>query len=343
MASIVLNNGRKIADGEFPYIIAEMGTNHAGNMDKVFEMIDAAKEAGCDCVKFQSWTTDSLYSKCVYEKNPIAKRFVTKFSLSEEELKVAFEYCCKVGIDFSSTPYSKSEVDFLVDEVNAPFVKVASMDLNNYPFLQYIAKKNVPIILATGMSDIEEIEKAVEVIRETGNDRLCLLHCISIYPPQMNTVNLSNINGLRKRFGEYPIGLSDHTLGTEIASASITMGTAVIEKHLTLDKSRMGWDNDMAMEPWEMKQMIEACHNVYDALGTETRVVYEAELQQRENIRRSIVSARDLKAGDVLAMEDMDVKRPGTGIKPEMMKELVGRTVNRDISRDELIMYEDLM
>lgn len=342
MAIITLRNGRKIEDFTKPYIVAEMGTNHAGSMEKVFQMIDSAKEAGCDCVKFQSWSSESLYSKIVYQNNPIAKRMVDKFALGENELLEACEYCKKAGIDFSSTPYSNEEVDFLVDKCQAPYVKVASMDLNNYPFLEYIAKKNVPIILATGMSEMDEIEKAVETIEKTGNRNVCLLHCISIYPPQMSTIHLNNILGLRERFPDYPIGLSDHSLGTEIASASIVMGTALIEKHLTLDKKRMGWDNDMAMEPQEMKQMIEACANVFEALGSKERIVGEAETEQRNKIRRSIVAKRDLEEGTIIGKGDIDVKRPGTGLPPEMMKQIIGKKLNRKIGYDELILGEDL-
>ena len=320
-----------------------MGTNHAGSMEKVMEMIDCAKEAGCDCVKFQSWSSESLYSKIVYAGNPIAKRMVNKFALSENELLEACEYCNKVGIDFSSTPYSAKEVDFLVDVCKAPYVKVASMDLNNYPFLEYIAKKNVPIILATGMSELDEIKNAVKTIEEAGNRNLCILHCISIYPPKISSINLKNIWGLREEFPEYPIGFSDHSLGTEIASASIVMGAALIEKHLTLDKKRLGWDNDMAMEPYEMKNMIQACSNVFEALGSKERVVGNAEIEQRNKIRRSIVAKRELKGGTIITEQDLDVKRPGTGLPPEMIKQIVGRKIIRDISCDELILKEDII
>ena len=170
MADIKLRNSGVLSDYGKPYIVAEMGTNHNGNMDKAKKMIDAAKESGCNCVKFQSWTSDTLYSKTVYEANPIAKRMVDRFSLSEKQLWEAAEYCSMVGIDFSSTPYSKQEVDFLVDNCKAPYVKIASMDLNNYPFLHYIAKKMVPIILSTGMADLDEIHKAVNTIYKTGGN-----------------------------------------------------------------------------------------------------------------------------------------------------------------------------
>jgi len=342
MAEIVLRNNRKIRDYSTPYVVAEMGTNHGGSMEKVYQMIDAAKEAGCTAVKFQSWSTDSLYSKVVYEKNPIAKRMVNHFALSEEQLKEACNYCHKKEIDFSSTPYSEDEVDYLVEVCNAPYVKVASMDLNNYPFLKYIARKQVPIVLATGMAELGEIKKAVKTIEEEGNSNICLLHCISIYPPDYPTINLKNILGLRKEFPQYPIGLSDHSLGIEVAVASMAMGVALIEKHLTLDKSRVGWDNDMAMEPDEMKHMIESCKNVYHALGSEERVVGEAELRQRERIRRSIVSVREIRAGEIIREDMLTLKRPGTGMPPEMLPAVIGKTAVCDIGADEVIQRTDL-
>ena len=343
MATIILKNEFTVADFTKPYIVAEVGTNHGGNMDKVKQMIDAAKDAGCQCVKFQSWSSDSLYSKIVYENNPIAKRMVNKFSLGEKELLEACSYCKEVGIDFSSTPYSEKEVDFLVNECGAPFVKVASMDLNNYPFLEYIGGKGIPIVLATGMSDMEEIEEAIRTIENTGNRNICILHCISIYPPEMSTINLNNIIGLRERFPNYPIGLSDHSLGDEIAIASMVLGVALIEKHLTLDKTRMGWDNDMAMEPEEMKQMVLSCENVRLALGTKTRVVGQKELEQREKIRRSVVAKRDIAEGKIIELEDLDVKRPGIGLPPEMMRQIVGKRTKRTITYDELISVDDLI
>lgn len=211
------------------------------------------------------------------------------------------------------------------------------MDLNNYPYLEYIAKTGVPIILATGMGEMEEIEKAVETIARTGNNNLCLLHCISIYPPELSTIHLNNMIGLKKKFPQYPIGFSDHSLGTEMDSAAIALGACLIEKHFTLDKTKIGMDNEMALEPDEYGNMIRQCLNVHVALGSEERVVSEAELNQRKKMRRSVVATRDLKAGDIITAEDLDVKRPGTGIPPEMMTKLIGTVVKEDVECDTLL------
>ncbi|MBO4687287.1 MAG: N-acetylneuraminate synthase family protein [Clostridiales bacterium] len=317
--------------------MAEMNTSHFGNIETAKKMIDTAKEIGCDCVKFQSFSAQTLYSKSFYAENRFAQRFVQRYSLSFEEQKTLAEYCASRGIAFASTPYSRDEVDFLINECNVPFIKVASMDLNNYPYLEYIAKTGVPIILATGMSEIEEIEKAVETIAATGNNNVCLLHCISIYPPKLSTIHLNNIIGLKKKFPQYPIGFSDHSLGTEMDSAAIALGACLIEKHFTLDKTKIGMDNEMALEPEEYGNMIRQCLNVHVALGSEERVVSEAELNQRLKMRRSVVATRDLKAGDIITEGDLDVKRPGTGMPPEMMTKLIGTVVKEDVECDTLL------
>lgn len=340
MALCELLDGRIIGDYLRPYIIAEVNSSHNGNVDVAKQMIDAAKEAGCDCVKFQSWSATSLYSKTYYKQNPIAKRFVDKFSLSSEQLRELAEYCEDCAIGFSSTPYSEEEVDFLVD-VNAPFIKVASMELNNPSFLRYIAQKGVPIVLSTGMGDIEEIERAVRVIEETGNRNVILLHCVSIYPAQETTINLNNIVGLRERFPSYPIGFSDHTLGDVMAVAATALGVAVIEKHLTLDKAKIGMDNQMAMEPEDLKGLCNKCRMTQLSMGSKERVVLSEEYEQRKNMRRSIVVTRDLVVGDVIQPGDLYAKRPGTGLSPELIPTIIGKKVVNAIEADTLINEND--
>lgn len=327
----------KLTKFKTPYIIAEINTSHFGSVEIAKEMIYKAKEAGCDCVKFQSWTTETLYSKSFYAENPIAKRIVNKFAFSEDKLIEVANYSKECGIAFSSTPYSKSEVDFLLEKCNAAFIKVASMDLNNYPFLEYIARTGAPIVLSTGMSEIEEIRKAVRTIESVGNNNINILHCISIYPPEISTIRLKNITGLINDFPDYIIGYSDHSLGTEMSSAAIALGALIIEKHFTLDRSKIGMDNQMASEPDEMAMLVKNCHNVKIALGDTERIVLQSEIDQRNKMRRSVIVVRDLKAGDVLSIEDLDAKRPGTGFAPEKIYELVGKKLLKDIEADTLI------
>lgn len=340
-AEFKLNDGFPLSCYGAPYFIAELNSSHNGNIETAKKMIDAAVQAGCNCVKFQSWTPDTLYSKTYYQQNPIAKRMVTKFSMSEEELRTAAEYCAEAGIGFSSTPYSEREVDFLA-ELNVPFIKVASMEINNYRFLKYIAEKGLPVIMSTGMADIDEIKKAVAAVESTGNKRLCLLHCVSIYPSSAELTNLNNMLLLRETFPDYPVGYSDHTLGVEVPCAAVAMGACLIEKHFTLDSSKMGWDNSMAMEPEQFGQMINCCRNVNLALGSKERILSQAELDQRKNMRRSIIAVNDLPAGHVITADDLGAKRPGTGLQPEMMDSLVGRTLSKAVEKDTLLSMEDL-
>ncbi|MDF2511445.1 MAG: N-acetylneuraminic acid synthase NeuB family protein [Herbinix sp.] len=343
MATYALRDTTEIGDYLRPYIVAEVNTSHNGNMDVVFQMISKAAEIGCNCVKFQSWSAQSLYSRTYYDSNPIAKRIVSKFSLTEDELLKAAYFCKEQKIAFASTPYSKVEVDFLVEKCEVPYIKVASMDLNNYPFLEYIARTDMPVVLATGMGTMEEIHRAVDVFEKAGNNKLCILHCVSVYPAEASKIQLNNILGLRDAFPGYPIGFSDHSIGIEIPTAAVALGSAMIEKHFTLDNKKVGMDNQMATEPAEMERLIKSCHKVYEALGERQRILLEEELEQRAKMRRSVVAARDLKAGEILKEIDMDVKRPGTGYPPEKIKDLTGKILKKDICSDTILSEEDVM
>lgn len=355
MGTIKLENGKVISDYGKPYIIAELGSNHNGNMDLAKEMIHKAKECGADCVKFQSWTKDTIFSKKVYQDNYFLQddyrnrtdytleEIVDEFSISEDQLYQMAQICKEVGIDFSSSPFSEREVDHLVDTCHAPFVKIASMDLNNYPFLEYVAKKNVPVVLATGLSDLWEIAKAVKTIEDAGNHKIILLHCISVYPPKFADIHLNNILSLRMMYPDYPIGFSDHSLGVEIPTAAAALGACMIEKHFTLDKEMFGWDHKISADPQELKALVEAAHHVQEALGSTKKTVNTDEMIKRDAFRRSIVAARDLPAGTVLTREDIDFKRPGTGITPGEAENLIGRTLKRDVAYDKMFEKEDLV
>ncbi len=335
---MILKNGRSIVYGGEPYIVAELNSSHGGKINVAREMIEAAKSCGCDAVKFQSWSAESLYCRDYYEQNPIAKRMVNGFSLKPDELLELSEYCNSIGIDFSSTPYSNAEADFLVEQCKTPFVKIASMDINNFPFLRYIAAKNVPIVLSTGMATIEEIEAAVREIEGTGNHNLCILHCVSLYPVEAGAVNLNNMVMLKERFPEYAVGYSDHTIGGEVACAAVGLGAALIEKHFTLNSQKIGWDNQMATEPAEMKRLIEGCRKVHSALGQYERMLTAEEFEQQKKMRRSMVAAVDMPSGHVITEEDLTAKRPGEGIPVSEYEKLVGRTLNRNIEKDRLIL-----
>ena len=342
MSSVTFRDGKTISEFGVPYVIAEVNSSHNGNPETAKRMIDVAADAGCDCVKFQSWSAGSLYSQTYYKQNPIARRFVDKFSFTPETLKEMSQYCKEKGIAFASTPYSKEEVDFLAEECDAAFIKISSMEINNKEYLEYIAKKGLPVVLSTGMSYFDEVIKAVDAIKKAGNKKIVILHCVSLYPTPLDKANLNNILGLRKLFPDYPIGFSDHTIGDEAAIAAVVYGAAVLEKHITLDASKIGMDNQMAMEPEPLKQLIRKCKTVYSALGTEARCLFPEELKQRDNMRRSIVVTRPVKAGERLSREDLDVKRPGTGVPPEEMEKIIGCVVKNDIESDTVLSLSDL-
>lgn len=353
MNQIVINK-RKLYNYCSPYIIAELGSNHNGDMELARKLIIAAKEAGADCVKFQSWSKDTIFSAKTYEDNYfIADDYrsrtdhtltsiVEEYSISEDELLDMKKFADELGIDCSSTPFSKREADFLVDKLESPFVKVASMDLNNYPFLDYLARKGKPMVISTGLSELYEIDRAIRTIEDAGNDQIIILHCVSIYPPKNEDVNLNNIDTLRLLYPKYPIGFSDHTLGFAVPLGAVAKGVCIIEKHFTLDKNMEGWDHKVSATPEDMRVIVEGAKQIHESLGG-TRISVRENLDRRESFRRSIVSTRAIKAGQVIKDEDVDFKRPGTGIPPGDVKFVVGRTAKTDIEFDKPILLDQLV
>ena len=260
------------------------------------KLILEAKEAGADCVKFQSWSKNTLFSEIKYKNDKSLKKIVEKYSISEEELIEMKNFSMKWKIDCTSTPFSK-EVDFLIEKLNSPFIKVASMDLNNYPFLEYIASKGKPIILSTGLSELHEIDKAIKTIEKTGNNQIIILHCVATYPPEDLNLNLNNINTFKTIYPQYPIGFSDHTLGTIMACASIVLGVCFVEKHFTLDKTMDGWDHKISATKDELREIVLNSKRLSLAMGS-FRIKATESNQKKEEFRRSIVLNKDLKKGD---------------------------------------------
>jgi len=349
---VIVINGKEIANYSTPYIIAEIGANHNGDMELAKKIIDKAVECGVDAVKFQSWTNKSLISRSEYEKNQryddspkkhfgSLEEMVEKYYLRREQHFLLKEYCDQKGVQFCSTPFSNEEVD-LLEELEVPFYKVASMDINNYRLLKYIGEKGKPVILSTGMSTIAEIDNAVKVIEKTGNKKIIILHCVSLYPPEPEDIHLNNILLLQKMYPNYPIGFSDHTIGTSVPIASVALGAAVIEKHFTLDKDLPGWDHEISADPEEMKYIVEESKIVSKALGNYHRTVTEAEEEKKLKFRRSIVVTRDMRKGEVIEESDITFKRPGTHISPDQMQYVIGRKLNRDLSEDDLLDWDYL-
>lgn len=338
---ITLNNGKRIGKGVSPYIIIEVNTSHFGDIEKAKRMAEIIKSAGADCIKFQSWSEDSLYSEEYYKNNPIAKRFIKKFSLSPVELKQISDYCKSIGLDFSSTPYSKEEATFLVNECQAPFIKVASMDINNLDYLKYIATLGSAIIISTGMANYDEIYQAVDVLQKSGAKDLVVFHCVSVYPAPTEIINLENIKTLSRNLPDCVIGYSDHTLDVEIGAASVAMGAQVIEKHFTLDSSVIGMDNQMAIEEDDLKRLVKYVRNISKALGSEERTLSEIEKNQRTEMRRSLVYSKNFNIGHVLKYGDLEGKRPGNGIAIDKLEDYLGRKLSKEVREGYLIKDKD--
>jgi N-acetylneuraminate synthase len=347
--------GSKIVhDFSVPYIIAEIGANHNGDILLAKEMIKEAKDCGVDAVKFQSWTPTSLIANEEYDRNQSyddgdggkkhfgsLKQMVEKYYLREEQHFELKAFCDELGIDFCSTPFSNNEVD-LLERCDIPFYKIASMDINNFQLLKRVAEKGKPIVLSTGMSSISEIDNALCLLYKNNVKDIALLHCISIYPPLYEDIHLNNIQMLRNTFG-LPVGFSDHTIGYSIPLASVALGSCIIEKHFTLDKDMPGWDHKISANPEEMKIICEESSNIVKSLGGFTRIVSKAEEEKKAKFRRSAVTKVELKAGHVINTSDIDFKRPGNGIQPEELQYLVGRSIKNNIEKDKLLKWEDFV
>lgn len=351
---IQLTKNKQVFNYCKPYIIAELGANHNGDMELAKKLIHQAKEAGADCVKFQSWTKDSVFARKKYEDNYFIaddyrnrtdytlEEIVDAYSITEDELLDMKKLADEVGIDCTSTPFSKKEADFLIEHLDTPFIKVASMDLNNYPFLTYLAKKGKPIIISTGLSELYEVDKAIKTIENAGNNQIVILHCVSTYPPVDSDVHLNNIRTLMATYPDYPVGFSDHTLGTEIPLASVALGACVIEKHFTLDKNMEGWDHKVSATKDEMQVIVEGSRRINEALGSFRITATESD-EKKQEFRRSIVLTRAMSKGEVIIEEDIDYKRPGSGLAPEMTEYVIGRVVNKDLAYDHILTKDDLV
>lgn len=337
-----------VGDGCPPYVIAEIGANHNGDMDLCKRTIDAARRCGADAVKFQSWSKDSLFSQGTYARNRQAAQ------AGQETLEAAMEryqltprmhvdlarYCQEIGVTFLSSVFSNAEVD-LLDSLNIAAFKIASMDVNNHGLLAYTGSKGRPVILSTGMATLGETETALDILRQNGSGPVVLLHCVSIYPPRDEDVNLRVMATLRQTFG-VPVGFSDHTLGIGVTLAAVALGACVIEKHFTLDKGMEGWDHAVSADPADMAALVSEGKRIFAALGSPVRHVGPVELEKRKAFRRRLVVRQAMKKGQRLTPQDAEFKRPGTGIGPDELRYVAGRVLTRDVNAGEELEWADL-
>lgn len=329
-------------------IIAEAGVNHNGSIELAKKLVEKAKEAGVDYIKFQTFKASKLVTKAAkqaeYQQKNIGKegdsqyQMLKKLELSPEEHEILIDYCRQLGIKFFSTAFDFDSIDYL-HSLNLGLWKIPSGEVTNYPFLKRIAAYNEPTILSTGMCDMEDVRAAVNALYKNGlsKENLILLHCNTEYPTPFEDVNLKAMDALRQEFG-VEIGYSDHTKGIEVPIAAVALGATVIEKHFTLDRNMEGPDHKASLEPDELKAMVSAIRNIEKAVGGDgTKHVSESEKKNIAIARKSIVAACDIKAGEVFSEQNLTVKRPGKGVSPMRWEEVIGTKAKRDFSEDELI------
>lgn len=338
MSKYIEINGRKVGDGYPTYIIAEMSGNHAGSLERAKEMIRVAKEMGADCVKIQTYTADTITINCHNEYFQIEKgtwngenlySLYTKAYTPWEWQEELRDEAKKLGIDFLSTPFDPTSVDFL-ENLGMAFYKVASFELVDLPLLEHIASKQKPIIMSTGMGTEEEIQEAIDTIYATGNTQLAIMKCSSAYPAKVEEMNLSTIVDMKQRFGGIPVGLSDHSMGYFSAATAVAMGANIIEKHFCISRSIENPDASFSMEPQEFKEMVEEVRKVEKAMGV---VTYGVTSQEESNacFRRSLFAVKDIKAGEPFTAENVRSIRPAYGLKPKYYKEVLTKKAKQDI------------
>lgn len=342
MTNKFIENQKKV------FIIAEIGVNHNGDIDLAKKMIDSAVESGADAVKFQTFKAEDITTKSASKADYQNKNspmedsqfeMLKKLELEYSEFKEINEYCKNKGTIFLSSPFDKDSVDFL-DELGVPLFKLGSGEITNYPLIQHIKSKKKPLIISTGMTTLYEIQEVVDFI---GDDvpELTIMHCITSYPSKCEETNLNFIKALQTKF-KNPIGFSDHSEGIEIPIAAVALGAKVIEKHFTIDKNLDGPDHKASLESKDFKRMVDYIRNVEKSLGSFEKKISPNEKGIKKLVRKSIVTLTDIKKGQKLKEEMLSIKRPGTGIEPKNLENVIGLVAKKDIKKDSLLKWEDI-
>ena len=340
--------GRAIGPGHEPYVICEVSANHNGSLERALEMLDAAAATGADAIKIQTYTADTMTIDADSEDFQIVGGLWggrTLYDLYSEAQtpfewhEALFERARKLGVTLFSSPFDETAAD-LLDSLGCPAFKIASFEVIDLPLIAHVARKGKPMIISTGMANLGEINDAVRTARENGCDQLVLLHCVSSYPAPDETTNLRTIPHLGEAFGCVP-GLSDHTMGSAVAVASIALGGAVVEKHFTLRRADGGPDSAFSLEPEEFSALVEDCKRAWRALG---RVSYDLQGCEKGNIvfRRSLYVVGDVAAGEPLTKENVRSIRPGYGLAPRHLPAVLGRPAARALKRGERLAWDML-
>ena len=328
-------------------VIAEAGVNHNGDMSLARRLIDVAAEAGADMVKFQTFSADRLVTayaaKADYQSRVSADgsesqhAMLRRLELTPDMHRTLIGFCESRGIQFFSTGFDEKSVDFLA-ELGLNCFKIPSGEITNLPYLRHIGRYGKPVILSSGMANLGEIEAALDILEGAGTprERVTVLHCNTEYPTPMTDVNLRAMLTIRDAFG-VKVGYSDHTLGIEVAIAAVALGASVIEKHFTLDREMSGPDHTASLEPSELTAMVSAIRNIESAMGNGIKRPSPSEAKNRAAVRKSLVAAGSIRKGELFTEVNVKVKRPGTGLSPMRIDDVLGRKANRDFAADELI------
>lgn len=329
-----------IGEDKPTFIIAELSANHMNDFDIAVKTIEAMANAGADAVKFQTFTPDTITIDCDNEYFQIKQGTVWDGQVLHELYEDAYmpwdwqpklkKIAEDLGLIVFSSPFDKTSVDFLED-MDVPAYKIASFEITDIPLIEYVASKGKPIIISTGIASFEDIELAVKTCLDVGNNEIALLKCTSSYPAPLEEINLNTIPDIKEKFNVV-VGLSDHTLGGEVSTASIALGSNIIEKHFILDRNMGGPDSEFSMEPDEFKQMVDSIRNVEKALG---KVSYELSDKMKANreFSRSLFVVRDMKKDEVISEDNIRSIRPGFGLHPKYLKEILGKKVNKDLKK----------
>ena len=346
----IVKLGKDYVGDNYPtFIIAEAGLNHNGDIEIAKKLIDEAKKIGCNAIKFQSFSASNRVSKKVKSVNYSEQadglqeniyEMFERLSLTYEDTKKLFNYAKKKNIEIFSTPFDEKNID-LLEKLNVKFYKIASVDLVNIPLIEKVAKIQKPVILSTGMSNLSNIEEAVDVFRKAGNKNLILLHCLSSYPANENEMNLKAIETLKRNFN-VPVGLSDHYPGIEMSLLSIGIGANIIERHFTLNKSYEGPDHILSSEPKEMKKLVNIAMNSPNIIGNGRKIIQPSEYVVINSQRKSLYASKNIKVGETLNKTNLTVKGPGGGILPKYLDIITNRKAKKKILQDHPIKWSDI-
>lgn len=347
MSKIIINQ-RPIGNDYPPYIIAELSANHNGSLDKALETITAAKSAGADAIKIQTYTADTMTIDCDLPEFMVDGDLwggQTLHSLYQQAYtpyewhQAIFEHAREIGITCFSTPFDESAIE-LLESLNTPAYKIASFELVDLPLLEQIAQTGKPVIMSTGMATLTEIDEAVDCLKASGCTELAILHCISSYPAPASEANLLTLPDLAQRFKSVT-GLSDHTLGTTVSVAAVALGASIIEKHFILSRSEIGPDSSFSIEPDELSHLCSEAKTAWSARGEAGYTLKDSETFGSK-YRRSLYFVKDIKAGDLITAENLRRIRPGFGLPPKHYKALLGKRVSRDITRGTSVKWEHI-